>query len=328
MRLSYEQMVSITQGTVRTELSDGYMQFYRFSREQEEIYLQVSPQNYYCKTFATAGVRFSFFTDAAFVVLKYRMRKASSRCHGWFDVYENGVLIDHFGGAIAESFAGEREILLSPWEKHIEIYFPWSAAAEIAMLELSNGASLRPATRKRQLLSFGDSITQGYDAQYPSLSYHSRLCRVLRAEGINKGIGGEKFFPELLSSREDISPDIITVAYGTNDWSKRDRRNFEENCYRFMSILTQQYPDIPIFAITPLWRADWNKQTPFGAPLWEAVKLLEKIYAGFATVTVISGRSLVPHLPEFYADGYLHPNDLGFADYGANVGTKISGFLR
>ena len=36
-------------------------------------------------------------------------------------------------------------------------------------------------------------------------------------------------------------------------------------------------------------------------------------------VTVIDGRTLTPHLPEFYSDKVLHPNALGFGVYAENL---------
>ena len=33
------------------------------------------------------------------------------------------------------------------------------------------------------------------------------------------------------------------------------------------------------------------------------------------TANELLGLSFVPHLPDFFSDGYLHPNDLGFGCY-------------
>ena len=41
-------------------------------------------------------------------------------------------------------------------------------------------------------------------------------------------------------------------------------------------------------------------------------RLIRDACAGLPNVTVVSGYNLVPHLPEFFSDGRLHPNDLGF----------------
>ncbi len=327
MRLSYDDICRITHGAARIEKAGDGIRFYRFTQAQQEAYLLASPDDFYKKTFSTAGIRLCFTTDSSFLRLQYRMTKASSRTFGWFDISENGILIAHFGGDTAQPLEGSAGVALSPGEKKVEVYFPWSAAGELLKLEVEDGAFLRPVTKERTLLAFGDSITQGYDAQYPSLTYLSRLTDLLNASCINKAIGGDRFFPELLDSPEEIAPDLITVAYGTNDWSKRDRETYEDCCRRFFQKLTARYPHAKIVAITPIWRADLTKQTPFGAPLWEAVKLIERICSEFPGVTVIHGGSLTPRLGAFYSDGYLHPNDICFGLYAQKLYPLVCGAL-
>lgn len=328
MFLSYNQICNITHGAAIVEECNGSIRFCRFTRHQQAAYLQASPEDFYKKTFATAGVRMCFTTDSAFLRLGYRITKASSRTFGWFDVYVNGVLVDHFGGDTTQPLVGSREIDLSAGNKRVEIYFPWSAAGEIFSMELEDGAAIQPVEKKLRMLAFGDSITQGYDAIYPSRSYQNRLSDLLDASCINKGIGGERFFPALLDSEENFDPDLITVAYGTNDWSKRDPAFYEEYCRSFFSKLTARYPKAKIIAITPIWRADNTKQTPFGAPLSEAVKLIERVCGEFPGITVIHGGSFTPRLGEFYSDGYLHPNDMGFAFYAEKLYPAVAQVLE
>ncbi len=323
MRLSYEQICQITRGTARIKQTEEGFHFLRFTRSQEEYY-QRTNQDFYNKSFATAGVRLSFTTDASLMRIAYRMKKASSRNFGWFDVYENGVLTDHFGGDTAEPLEDTHETLLSQGEKRVDVYFPWSAAAEIGFLELTDGAWIRPLPAKCTMLAFGDSITQGYDAVFPSMSYQCQMAAALEANCLNKGIGAERFCPGLLTQREEICPDLITVAYGTNDWSGRDRATFAENCRGFFTTLCDQYPGTPVYMITPIWRADSTKQTPFAAPLSEAVSLLEEICGEFPAITVIRGDDFTPRIGDFYSDRYLHPNDLGFAWYGSSLVKALS----
>lgn len=328
MRLSYDDICRVAHGVARIEKTQDSIRFYRFTRLQQETYLLESSDDFYKKTFATSGIRLYFTTDSQFLRLHCRMTKASSRTFAWFDVYENDIMIAHFGGDTAQPLESHADIALSAGEKKVEIHFPWSAAGEILDMEVEDGAFLYPVKRGMTMLAFGDSITQGYDAQYPSLTYTSRLSDMLNASCINKGIGGERFFPELLDSGEDIEPDLITVAYGTNDWSKRDPEAYEDHCRRFFQKLTIRYPKVKIAAITPTWRADLTKQTPFGAPLWEAVKLIERVCSDFSSVTVIHGGSLTPRLGEFYSDNYLHPNDICFGLYAQKLYPLVCDILR
>ena len=68
----------------------------------------------------------------------------------------------------------------------------------------------------------------------------------------------------------------------------------------------------------PIWRKDME-DTHASGKLTDAIELLKAVYKQFDNVTVIEGMPLVPHLPEFYADAYLHPNDTGFLLYGNNL---------
>ena len=120
-------------------------------------------------------------------------------------------------------------------------------------------------TLTEKLLLFGDSITQGYDSADPARSYASRLTDALCAEGINKGIGGERFYPALATLRDDFLPDYITVAYGTNDWSSSAPEVFQTDCRAFYENLRALYPDVKIFAMRPLWRPDGDRTTACGS---------------------------------------------------------------
>lgn len=172
------------------------------------------------------------------------------------------------------------------------------------------------------MLIYGDSITHGYDVLRPSVHYTARLAEMLGAEGFNKAIGGEKFFPRLAELKDDFTPEYITVAYGTNDWRWHDRDTFNKNCLDFFTALTKNYPDSKIFAITPIWRKDCEVKTAFGA-FGDAEKDIIKSVESFKNVTVISGSDLVPKDEKYYADFRLHPNDEGFGFYHKNLSLKI-----
>lgn len=328
MRLSYETICSIAEGAVRIEQTEDAVRFHRFTEVQQEMYRLVSPENFYVKTFATSGIRLCFETDSSFLRLKYRMTKASGRTYGWFDVYENDVLIAHFGGDTAQPLSDEAEIFFRQGEKLVQIYFPWSAAGELLSMELEDGASVRPVQKDKTILAFGDSITQGYDAVYPSLSYISRITDKLNGICINQGIGGECFVPELLESTENISADLILVAYGSNDWTMRSAEILEIRCRRFLQELTARFPDTKILLITPIWRGDGDRITGFGGPLEKAVQRIVEICQEFPEITVIQGERLTPHLAGFYADGHLHPNDMGFGVYADHLYPEIRKLLK
>ena len=111
-----------------------------------------------------------------------------------------------------------------------------------------------------------------------------------------------------------FDPDIITVAYGTNDWSHCERDALIRSANEFFARLRAQYPKAQIFAVTPTWRADNHRVTKVG-PFAEAGKIVRAAAEAQKDVTVIEGENLVPHLSNFFSDAYLHPNDAGFRYY-------------
>lgn len=54
---------------------------------------------------------------------------------------------------------------------------------------------------RSDISSYGDSITQGYDALFPSYSYINRFSMYLDAFIYNKAIGGDIFRPALIERK-------------------------------------------------------------------------------------------------------------------------------
>ena len=324
MNISFEKIKELLQGVVYTEEIDGKLYLHRFTKAQEEAYKPYNP-DFYKKTFATAGVRMEFLTDSTSLSMSGEAVSASSRKFFSFDIYVNGGLVktalfDITDGRASFSFDAK----LGEGEKKVVVYFPWSASASISSFTLEDGAFAEPIARPYKMISFGDSITHGYDASNPSFSYASRLADALQADAVNKGIGGEVFFPTLANLKDDIEPDYITVAYGTNDWYFcKSADTFDKNCKNFYENLSANYPNAKIFAITPIWRGDWKKTENRFAPFEHIHRSIKSIADSLPNVTVIEGVDLVPHDKTFFSPDVLHPNDEGFFHYASNLYAEI-----
>ena len=244
MNLNLSQIKEITLGAIRIEENESGFNFYRFTKEQEELYKNRSAE-FYMKSFATSGVRMHFHTNSETLFLRTDVIPGSSRSYFAFDVLVNGEKIDTLANfsdlELPSHYAyisypiGEfsKEFQLGEGEKDVCIYFPWSAKATVKEITLDDNSFIKPIKPSKKILCFGDSITQGYDSLSPSKKYISRVANMLDAEEFNKAIGGEVFFPELAATKEDFEPDYITVAYGTNDWARGTREDFEKNCKEF-----------------------------------------------------------------------------------------------
>ena len=332
MTLSLEQIKSITAGAAYVEEKNGRICFSRFTKEQQRVYREAS-NDFYKKTFGTAGIKLKFLTDSKTLSLKVNVTSGSSRHFFAHDIYVNGTLRFTLGGTLAgkdgtvlNNLDTEGSYELGEGEKTVCVYFPWSVISELCYLELDDGATLTPVAYSRKMISFGDSITHGYDASHPSLSYSALLADALDADAVNKGIGGEVFRPELAAEADDIDPEIITVAYGTNDWSKSTREEFDKNSEAFYVNLSRNYPNAKIFAFSPIWRKDHEKITNVGKFTYVTEKF-EDIVNSLPNVTFIDCYDTVPHDPAMFSPDVLHPNDKGFSHYAKGVIDAIKQYI-
>lgn len=317
MKLSLEQLRSIARGTDRLEEVDGGVQFFRMTAAQKEYYLGYNNIEKANKTDSTSGVRLAFYTDSESVKFSAKFTEGSSRAYAYFDVYENGAMIAH-GGHEKENNA-DVEAKLVAGESLVEIYFPWSKGVILTSFELDDGATIKPYVRSKKLVAYGDSITHGYDAIYPSLSYVNRLGNLLDADVHNRGIGGDVFAPELAKRDDVANVDYVTIAYGTNDWSMCKLETFEANARGFFKVIQEKYPTARVFVLAPIWRGDSERETAMGRPIGDVYKLFCEYTKDYSNFTVVNGWNLIPHLYAFFHDQILHPNDQGFSLYAENL---------
>ena len=313
MQLTKKDIECIAHGALRVEENaQGEICLYRFTEKQLALYERVNT-GFFEKSFGTAGMRLEMDTDADTLDLRYHTRPASSRRFYFFDVFVDGVMVKHLGHENIEQAINTLHVDLPAGTHRVCIYLPNLAAAAIQSLTLSDGAIFKPVEKKVKLLAFGDSITQGYDAKFSSQSYANLLADKLGAELVNMGIGGEVFRPELVDAEMNYTPDIVTVAYGTNDWSGQERERTEKASTEFYANVRKAFPNAKIFAITPIWRADDHRVTKVG--VFEEGREIVRAAARAVGATIIEGDGMIPHLPEVCSDAYLHPNDYGFKFY-------------
>ena len=320
MKLTLEQMKEITLGALNIEVNAaGEFCFYRFTEHQmEDVYIEIP--DFYKKSKAAAGIRLDFITDSETLSFRYTIKSGSSRKFYFFDCCVDGVMIAHEGEMDMVAKAGEISLKLGEGkaERRVTVWLPGLSIVRLSDVAVDDGASLRRAPVSRKILVLGDSITQGYDAVFSSQCYANKMAHMLDAEIVNQAIGGEIFRPAILDEQLPFEPDLITVAFGTNDWSGQTAENFEKNADGFYTKLAKLYPNIPVFVILPIWRADWEKVTK-AKPFHESRAILRGLAEKHSNFHVIDGMTLTPHLPSFFSDFYLHPNDLGFEIYAQEL---------
>ena len=328
MRLSYDQICSITQGAVRIEQRKDGIHFFRFTEAEQKMYRRRREESY-LRGLATAGIRLEFETDSTALTFAAEIRPSTSR--RWFahSFFADGEKIGEITGEIpdgAEKVCVQKDFELKAGKKRVTILLPWSVESGLQELCLSDGAWIAPVRKSFKLLSFGDSITQGYDAEKPENAYIIQLANALNAELISKAIGGERFCPQIAELCEITDPDLIMVSYGSNDWSLSDKDEFLRDSARFFRILADKFPHVPIVALAPIWRGNLNRQTSVGE-FSNVAAHLQSVAAGIEAMTVIDCIDFVPHDSNYFRDLVLHPNDAGFAHYASALIPKVKEIL-
>ena len=190
----------------------------------------------------------------------------------------------------------------------------------ISNVTLEEGASFSNApAQKHKILFIGDSITHGSTSVHASMTYAHQVARELDAEIVNQGIGGERFNPIAVDTELNFTPDLISVAYGTNNWSHDPSHSYMVGLTNgHLAALRDYYPNTPIAVILPIWRADHTLTTKQVGSFECMIELVREAALRFGA-TVIDGRTLVPNVKGVYADARLHPNEFGFQFYAENL---------
>lgn len=329
MKLNTSDICKIIHNVVSYSFDEkGSLHFCRFSETQRDTYAKES-QDWAMKTRSSASVAFDFITDSDYITLKFNLYPGSSQKYGSIDLYVDGVFhASRVAEDLSISLAG---FPLPEGEHRVTVYFPWSAETVVHEVHLSEGAGVIPVEKSCKLLCFGDSITQGYISKFTSLSYVNQTARALNAEVVNQGIGGYVFNEATIDeSILSCKPDIITVAYGTNDYSRYETaEDYKEHTGRYIQKLGKLFPDTPIVGIIPIYRNDKNYQSRKlyrTYSLDDARKILIQHYKALPNGHVVEETG-IPHLPEVYAADCLHPNEFGFTLMTQAIVRKLQGLL-
>ena len=305
MDLTLEQIKSVTTGAVNIFQDNDGIHFRRFTDRQLEFFANCSAQ-FAHRSRCTAGCQLSFYTNSNFLFVEVA---AGMKYEVWVDG------LPAFFAALEK--AQRLPIPRPEGRKHVVITLPNYTEGVLTGIEIDQGAYVEPYRHSRKFLFLGDSITQGSQSTRDSFCYVYRIARFFDAEIMNLGVGGTYMCAESL---EDVGfdPEAVFIAYGTNDYTACNSiKALETACCHYFDKVKQMYPDKKIFYISPLWRADGGMVRKAGT-LDDCREVLIRQCMDHSFIH-IDGYTLVPHMPFYLNDGYLHPSDLGFSMYSQNL---------
>lgn len=305
-------MENLFHGVCRFEYIDGYTLPLRMTKEHEQLFYWHLP--YVDRLRSTASVTVELYTSAKTIKFDYKF--FNKDCVGTFGAYVNGFLTQVIEkGNLLE---GSVEFNFDEGEKHVEIYFPYSAVVGVKNFFV-DGEYKIVNDKKPKVLFYGDSITQGARAWQTGHSYVNVVKRELNYEVLNWGIGGYVFDKDLIIET-NFKPDKIVVSLGTNN-SHSSKEDNEKTIKEFFEKLNAFYPNVPVLAIIPAWMGKYtDKQLIEYKRIKELICINTKPYS---QMQVVSAYDMIPHLAEYFSDDLLHPNAFGMETYGINLSKKI-----
>lgn len=322
MLFNDQQLLSCLHGCIDTENVNGYTVLHRFTKKQRDYYQTTQFKN---RERSSSGIFFECVTDAEAIRFDYLQTVSTSQKFYFFDLCINGKYCRHQGSeTFTDGETGVYEEKLPKGTNTIRLYFPVLTCTGVRNFQLVNASFFEPVAKNRNYLAYGDSITQGYTSKESALTYANLLAAKLDADLYDLGIGGEFFQPNMLDEQYPVEADLVTVAYGTNDWSKLPA---DDACIRmkeFLNKLCKLHAGAKIFVILPIWRGpEGESRIAATGTLEDYREILRKEAGNHPEITVIEGIDLVPHHGDFYVSDLLHPNALGFTQYAENLFKEI-----
>lgn len=302
------------------EQTEEGLVIHRFTERQRSVYdLQ---ENWKIRARCPSGVSLEMFTNARCIRLLFFILE-KTREWSFFDLFINGVFIDSRSSYSHDGVLHTVEFELAGKQRkdpqRVTIYLPYNIYLALQSAEIIDGEA-EPVTEpiRKKLLCLGDSITQGMDAYYPSSTFPVQLARFFEMDLLNQGVGGYIFNTHSLDEEISYKPDLVTVAYGTNDWRKySEHQEFMRECSLYMERLTDIFSEAKIFVITPLWRADSDQPSPMG-PFSTLQETISSVCSAYPQITVLPGLNMMPNLKRYFTDG-LHPTDEGYGHYSTSL---------
>lgn len=316
--VNFDTLKSAVKGALRIYEQENKLFLRRFTLDQEQFFNQtVNYVNKPLKSKASTSMVIDFVSNTESLQFSAQTFVASTRTLCFFDVYCDDELIAHCGYNIKE----DGEVIVTAnfksGKKRIRIYLPNLFETRIKSFCIDDGAMFIPYKSPIKWLFLGDSITQGYVAEYSSNTYANQVARAFDAQVVSWAIGGAYFLADDLADQIDFVPDVISVAYGTNDWAHG--YDIEKNATEYFTKLKKVFPKAKVVCITPIWRGDIERRQANATMPFEKVGDLIKNICQKFNISVIDGSKLVSKDLSNFIEDNLHPNDKGFDEYAKNL---------
>ncbi len=180
------------------------------------------------------------------------------------------------------------------------------------------------------MMSYGTSISQGYNASRPDLQWNSLTARHLGYDLVNLGSSGTAFCEKAMADYIAAQPwDLAVLELSVNMVGHFDTPEFRKRATYMIDTLAKSHPDAPIFCISIFpwgvghyWGGDGARKTEeFRVALKEICE-----NSGHKNVHYVHGPDLLG-FSGLYHD-MLHPSDMGMIEIATKLAPTIKAELE
>jgi lysophospholipase L1-like esterase len=195
----------------------------------------------------------------------------------------------------------------------VDIHLPAHMDPEVLAVNAGpRDALAEPAERGAAWIAYGDSITAGWSSPVPGSEWVARVARRIGLDVVNLGLpaaahGGDEQVSEVVA----LHAEVVTVAIGTNCWSRIPRRaeQMGDAMRAVMTRIRAEHANAPLIVLSPLLRpAAEDVPNAVGATLADLRTSIEQTVlqraADDSHLRLVRGRDLLA--AEELVDG-LHP---------------------
>ncbi|MDD2937694.1 MAG: SGNH/GDSL hydrolase family protein [Proteiniphilum sp.] len=219
---------------------------------------------------------------------------------------------------------------MTPLEREYMLYLPLYDGVTAISIGVDSLATITPPvldipSRKKPMICYGTSITQGGCATRAGMSYSNILGRMINGEVINLGFSGngqlDYEIAQIMSARTDAGLYVLDFIPNVN------LEQIREKTARFVEILRKENKDIPVlFVESIIFPHSFYDRNIFeivqakNKALREEYEKLKK--AGHSNIHYLAATELIGHDGETTVDG-IHLTDLGFVRMAEELYKKI-----
>ncbi|MDD5704378.1 MAG: SGNH/GDSL hydrolase family protein [Kiritimatiellae bacterium] len=281
---------------------------------------------------ASAGICIRFATDASSLQVRWSLTESELSMHHMPATGKSGVDLYGRDPAGNWTFLGNGRALQMSNTASFEtrsaseclLYLPLYNGVTAVAIGISKDNRLAPPPasvrdRRKPIVFYGTSITQGGCASRPGLAYTAIVGRKLDVPVINLGFSGSaRMEPELADLLAELDPSVYVID---SLWNMSPAQVAEriEPCVRK---LRRAHPETPI-----LLAEDSNV---WGTTPTEKGRVLRSVHEkltseGIKRLAFLSNEEMLETDGEGTVDG-CHPNDLGMMRHAAAFVKALSGF--